>query len=117
MTCKEQPKLYYTITSINDFDGTPTTIGIFDSMRSVSFRLQRMYSSCGDEYRIECFHVSSAEEEAEALTEQQVTRAKYRREEEMKEARLKEWEKYKEKEEDQMIEDCKNAQPDEEQAS
>ena len=90
MTCKEKPKLYYTITSINDFDGTPTTIGIFDSMRSVSYRLQRMYTSCGDEYRVECFHVSSAEEEAEALTEQQVTRAKYQKEERDKEAAVKE---------------------------
>ena len=74
-----------------------------------------MYTSCGDEYQIGCYHLSTAEAEAEAYTEQTVNRAKYKREEEMKEARLKEWEEYKQKEEDQMIEDCKNNQPDEDE--
>jgi len=84
-----QPE-YFTITSIDQYDGSPTVIGIFDSMRAVSFRLQRMYATCGDEYRVECFHVSNAEAEARELTEQQVNRAKYHMEEKKKEEAVKE---------------------------
>ena len=58
-------------------------------MRAVSFRLQRMYTTCGDEYRVECFHVSNAEAEAMELTEQQVNRAKYHMEERKKEEAVK----------------------------
>ena len=89
MSCKCQPE-YYTITSIDQYDGSPTVIGIFDSMRAVCFRLQRMYSSCGDEYRVECFHLSDAESEAAELTEQQVNRARYQKEERDKEQAVKE---------------------------
>ena len=92
-----QPE-YFTITSIDQYDGSPTVIGIFDSMRAVCFRLQRMYSSCGDEYRVECFHVSNAEAEAMELTEQQVNRAKYQKEERDKEQAVKELAEIKAKE-------------------
>ena len=112
MSHTNQPE-YFTINSICPHSGDVTCVGIFENMRAVSYRLQRMYTSCGDEYRVECFHLSTAEAEAEAYTEQTVNRAKYKREEEMKEARLKEWQEYKDKEDEQMIEDCKNAQPDE----
>ena len=97
MSHPNQPE-YYTITSIDQYDGSPTVIGIFDSMRAVCFRLQRMYSSCGDEYRVECFHLSNAEAEAMELTEQQVNRAKYQKEERDKEAAVKELEEIKAKE-------------------
>ena len=101
MICKKcPPKEYYTITSIDQFDGSPTVIGIFDSMRAVSFRLQRIYSSCGDEYRVECFHLSNAEDEAKELTEQQVTRARYHMEERKKEEAVKELAEIKANEED-----------------
>ena len=59
-------------------------------MRAVSFRLQRIYSSCGDEYRVECFHLSNAEDEAKELTEEQVIRARYHMEERKKEEAVKE---------------------------
>ena len=114
MSHPNQPE-YFTINSVCPHTGDVTCVGIFENMRAVSYRLQRMYTSCGDEYRVECHHLSTAEAEAEAYTEQTVNKAKYRREQEMKEARLKEWEEYKQKEEDQMIEDCKNAQPDEDE--
>ena len=89
MSHPNQPE-NYTITSIDQYDGSPTVIGIFDSMRAVCFRLQRMYTHCGDEYRVECFHVSNAEAEAMELTEQQVNRAKYQKEERDKEQAVKE---------------------------
>ena len=104
---------YYSIISICPHTGDATQVGIFEDMRAVGYRLQRMYTSCGDEYRIECFHLSDAESEAKKWSETNMKRKVYEREEEMKEARLKEWEEYKQKEEDQMTEDCKNNQPDE----
>ena len=96
MSHPNQPE-YFTINSICPHSGDVTCVGIFENMRAVSYRLQRMYTSCGDEYRVECFHLSTAESEAEAYTEQTVSRAKYKREQEMKEARLKEWEEHHEK--------------------
>ena len=101
MTCKKcPPKEYFTITSIDQFSGSPSVIGIFDSMRAVSFRLQRIYSSCGDEYRVECFHLSNAEDEAKELTEEQVIRARYQKEERDKEQAVKELAEIKANEED-----------------
>ena len=72
--------LFYTITATNCYDGSTSTIGIFDSMRAVAYRLQRVYSTCGDEYHIDCYHLATAEKEAEELTEQTVNRVKYQRE-------------------------------------
>ena len=72
--------LFYTLTSINSFDGSTSLIGIFDSMRALGYRLQRVYSTCGDEYHIDCLHLSSAEKEKEELIEQETNRAKYHRE-------------------------------------
>ena len=69
-------------------------------MRAVSFRLQRIYSSCGDEYRVECFHLSNAEDEAKELTEEQVIRARYQKEERDKEQAVKELAEIKANEED-----------------
>ena len=98
MSCHNHQPEYFTITSIDQYDGSPTVVGIFDSMRAVCFRLQRMYTHCGDEYRVECFHVCNAEQEAMELTEQQVNRAKYQKEERDKEAAVKELEEIKAKE-------------------
>ena len=76
--------LFYTITATNCYDGNTSTIGIFDSMRAVAYRLQRVYSTCGDEYHIDCYHLSTAEKEKEEFIEQQTNRAKYQRENEIK---------------------------------
>ena len=101
MSCHNHPPEYFTITSIDEYDGSPTVIGIFDSMRAVCFRLQRMYTSCGDEYRVECFHVSNAETEAKELTEQQVNRAKYHMEEKKKEEAVKKLEEIESNQEEE----------------
>ena len=114
MSHPNQPE-YFTLSSICDYDGTSTTLGIYENIDAVMYRLKRCYTSCGDQYRIECFHLGTKEGEAELYTEQTVNRVKYKREEEMKEARLQEWQEYKDKEDEQMIEDCKNAQPDEDE--
>ena len=59
-------------------------LGIFEDMDAVSYRLKRLYTTCGDEYRIECSHLQTAEYEAECYNEQLVSRRKYKREQEVK---------------------------------
>ncbi len=76
--------LFYTLSCINSFDGSTSMIGIFDSMRAIGYRLQRCYTTCGDEYHIDCYHLSTAEMECSELTDQQVNRAKYQRENRIK---------------------------------
>jgi hypothetical protein len=64
-------------------------------MDAVAWRLKRCYTSCGDEYRIECHHLSNAKSECEAYTEQQSSRAEYKMKEEEKEKKLKEYDEWK----------------------
>ena len=75
MSHKGQPE-YYTLTSICQFDGSPTQLGIFENMDAITARLRSCYTSCGDEYRIECFHLTTADFAAERYNELQVSRAK-----------------------------------------
>ena len=54
---------YFTLVSICQYDGTQTVLGIFKDLDAVFHRLRAFPTSCGDEYRIECFHLSEAENE------------------------------------------------------
>ena len=94
MSHNNQPE-YFTINSICPHSGDVTCVGIFEDMDAVSYRLKRMYTTCGDEYRIECFHLSTAESEAVAYNEQVVSRTEYKRKEAEKEAKLKEYDEWK----------------------
>ena len=94
MSHNNQPE-YFTITSICPYDGSTTMLGIFEDMDAVSYRLKRMYTSCGDEYRIECSHLQTAEEEAKAYNEQVVSRTEHKRKEAEKERKLKEYDEWK----------------------
>ena len=89
MSHPNQP-MYYVLSNIDSYNGNTNVIGIFESMRALSFRLQRIYSTCGDEYHIDCLHLQDAESEAKMLTEEQVNRVKYQREEKIKDQLLKE---------------------------
>ena len=84
--------LLYTLSCINCYDGDTNVIGIFDSMRALGYRLQRIHTTCGDEYHIDCYHLSTAEMEASELTDQQTNRAKYQRENEIKDQLFKTYE-------------------------
>ena len=94
MSHNNQPE-YFTINSVCPHTGDVTSIGIFEDMDAVSYRLKRMYTSCGDEYKIECHHLSTAESEAIAYNEQTVSRTEYKRKEAEKEAKLKEYDEWK----------------------
>ena len=72
--------LFYTLSNTNCYDGSTNVIGIFDSMRALGYRLQRIHTTCGDEYHIDCFHISTAVKENDELIEQLSNRAKYQRE-------------------------------------
>jgi len=94
MSHPNQPE-YFTINSVCPHDGQVTCIGIFENMDAVMYRLKRCYTSCGDEYRIECHHLSTAESEAVSYNEQTVNRAKYQKEEAEKNKKLAEYDEWK----------------------
>ena len=94
MSHNNQPE-YFTINSVCPHTGDVTSIGIFEDMDAVSYRLKRMYTSCGDEIRIECSHLQTAEEEAKAYNEQVVSQVKHKKEQAIKEAKLKEYDEWK----------------------
>jgi len=83
MSHPNQPE-YFTISSVCPHDCTTTVIGIFEDMDAVTYRLKRMYTTCGDEYKVECHHLSTAETEAEGYNQQLISRRKYQKEQEVK---------------------------------
>ena len=94
MSHTNQPE-YFTINSICPHSGDVTCVGIFEDMDAVSYRLKRMYTSCGDEYRIECSHLQTAEEEAKAYNEQVVSRREHQHKEAEKDRKIKEYDEWK----------------------
>ena len=96
--------LFYTLSCINCYDGSTSVIGIFDSMRALGYRLQRVHSTCGDEYHIDCYHLSTAEKEKDELIEQQTNRANYQRTEKIKDQLFKEHQDKSSNEDEQLAE-------------
>ena len=76
---------YFTISSVCQYDGSTSILAICEDMDAVMYRLKQCYTSCGDEYRINCFHLSTASDEAKEYNEQQVNRVKYKKENAIKE--------------------------------
>ena len=83
---------YFTISTVCPYDGSSTILAICEDMDAVMYRLKQCYTSCGDEYRINCYHLTTADEAAKKYNEQLVSRRKYERKEKEKEAKLKEYE-------------------------
>ena len=102
MSHTDSPELW-TITSIDEYDGSPTCLGIFENMDAVMYRLKACYSHCGSEYRIECFHLQTADHCAEQWNETLVNRRKYQKEEAEKEAAVKELAEIKAKQEEEEV--------------
>ena len=94
MSHSNQPE-YYTITTVCPYDGSTSMIGIFEDMDAVSYRLKQMYTSCGDEIRIECSHLQTAEQEAKSYNELVVSRVKHKKDTEEKDRKLKEYDEWK----------------------
>ena len=88
---------YFTISTVCQYSGNTTILAICEDMDAVMYRLKQCYTSCGDEYRINCYHLTTADEAAKKYNEQLVNRKKYERENEKKEeneAKLKELEDF-----------------------
>jgi len=52
---------YFTLYGVCPFDGTTTVYGIFENMEAVTLRMKALYTTCGSEYHIECFHLTTEE--------------------------------------------------------
>ncbi len=76
--------VYYTVSTVCQFDGSTSVLAICEDMDAVMYRLKQCYSSCGDEYRINCYHLTTASDAAEKYTEQQVSRREYQQKEKVK---------------------------------
>jgi len=76
---------YFTISTVNQYDGETTVLAICEDMDAVMYRLKQCYSSCGDEYRINCYHLTTADEAAMRYNEQVVSRREYQQKEAIKE--------------------------------
>ena len=72
---------YFTLYGVCPFDGSTTVYGIFENMEAVTLRMKALYTSCGSEYHIECFHLTTEEMAKERYTEFQ----KAKKEEEARE--------------------------------
>ena len=86
---------YFTISTVNQYDGETTVLAICEDMDAVMYRLKQCYSSSGDEYRINCYHLTTADEAAKKYNEQLVSRREYQAKEKEKEDKLKELEEIK----------------------
>ena len=86
---------FFTLSTVSEYDGSTTVLAICEDMDAVMYRMKQCYSSCGDEYKINCYHLTTASQAAEAYNEQMVNRRKYQAEEKEKEAKLKELEEIK----------------------
>jgi len=108
MSHNNQPE-YFTLLSVCPYDGSTTVLGIFEDMDAIGYRLKRMYTSCGDEYRIECSHLQTAEEEAKAYNEQVVSRREHQRKEAENTLKLKEYDEWKGQIVQDKVEELKEA--------
>ena len=75
---------YFVLSSVCEYDGSTSILAICEDMDAVMWRLKQCYTSCGDEYRIHCYHLTTAGDAAEKYHEQQVNRVKYKKESEVK---------------------------------
>ena len=99
--------LFYTLSNTNCYDGSTNVLGIFDSIRALGYRLQRLHTTCGDEYHIDCFHLSTAVKENEELIEVLSNRTKYQWENELKEKLYKEHKEKESNDDEQLAEEIR----------
>ena len=99
---------FFTISTVCQYDGSTNVLAVCEDMDAVMYRLKQCYTSCGDEYRINCYHLTTADEACKKYNEQLVSRRKYEREEREKEAKLKEYEDMVNLEKEVLAEDLIN---------
>ena len=107
MSTPPDSPLFYTLSYTNCYDGNTNVIGIFDSIRALGYRLQRIHTTCGDEYHIDCFHLSTAVKENEELVNVLSSRAKYQMDNELKERLYKEHQEKESNDDEQLAEEIR----------
>ena len=81
--------VYYTVSSVCPYDGSTTVLAICEDMDAVSYRLKQCYTTCGDEYVINAYHLTTAEDAIVKYNEQQTSRKEYQAKEKEKEEKIK----------------------------
>ena len=89
MSCKPSTPEYFTLCSVCPYDGSTTVLGIFENLDAVMYRIKSCHTSCGDEYRIECFHLTTADDAAKRYNEIVVSRLEAQKAREEKEEEVK----------------------------
>ena len=85
--------VYYTVSTVCPYDGSTNVLAICEDMDAVSYRLKQCYSSCGDEYVINAYHLTTAEDAAVQYNEQLVSRREYQAKEKEKEEKITKYDK------------------------
>ena len=99
---------YLAVTSICQHTGETVVLGIFKDLEAVFHRLRGFPTSCGDEYRIECFHLSEGENERAHADQVLESRTKARAEFDAKDKAYQEYlDRNKRSEEKAIQEDIK----------
>ena len=80
---------YFTISTVCQYDGSTTVLAICEDIDAVMYRLKQCYTSCGDEYRINCYHLTTASDAAEKYNEQVISSRKYKAQQKEVEDKLK----------------------------
>ena len=95
--------VYYTVSTVCPYDGSTNVLAICEDMDAVSYRLKQCYTTCGDEYVINAYHLTTAEDAAVAYNEQLVSRREYERKEKEKEDKVKAYDESQKEYEDNII--------------
>tara|TARA_R100001443_G_scaffold93650_2_gene100243 strand:+ start:172 stop:474 length:303 start_codon:yes stop_codon:yes gene_type:complete len=85
--------VYYTVSTVCQYDGSTTVLAICEDMDAVMYRIKQCYTTCGDEYRINAYHLTLAGDAAEAYNEQLVNRREYQAKEAEKEEKITKYDK------------------------
>ena len=88
--------VYYAVSTVCPYDGSTTVLAICENMDAVSYRLKQCYTTCGDEYVINAYHLTTAEDAATKYNEQLVSRREYQAKEKEKEDKVKAYDSQKE---------------------
>ena len=95
--------VYYTVSSVCQYDGTTSVLAICEDMDAVMYRIKQCYTTCGDEYHINAYHLTTASDAATKYNEQLVSRREYQAKEKEKEDKLKAYDESQKEYEDNII--------------
>ena len=87
--------VYYALSSICPYDGTASLLAICEDMDAVMYRLKQCYTTCGDEYVINAYHLTTAKDACEQYTQQTINRKKYEMENAEKEEKVAKYDELK----------------------